>query len=267
MWSNALAYREVNLAPRAQLAELDRIGQRIGGQGPTLITEYQPYGARHFLRDAEPEAVSELRRHPIALRGGGVVHKGHEADTDELALDGLLHYRTLVVRRSPAQSRPPSPYRLIGRGRYYETWQRRGRERDRLSAHMPLGDALDPTGVPRCADVLRLARRAGPGGRVLAARRARPIVVRLRHARHPAAWEDSHFSSRALVPARPGRGRGRDPRPGPRALRVVARGLGPRPASTWPWTGAQRARRATSSTTLACTSASGRLRWRRGATG
>jgi hypothetical protein len=199
-WSNALAYREVNLAPRAQLAELDRIGDRIDGQGPTLITEYQPYGARHFLRDADPEAVSELRRRRLPLRGGGTVRKGHSADTDELALAGLLVYGTLVVRRSPAQSRPPSPYRPTYRGRYYEVWRRAVPDRHRVLAHMSLGDALDPTGVPRCSDVVRLARGAGPRGHLLASRRATPIVVRLRRARHPAAWESSRAGARGLLP-------------------------------------------------------------------
>jgi hypothetical protein len=42
LWSNALAYRDVTLAPHDQLAELGAIGERIAGQGPTLMTEYQP---------------------------------------------------------------------------------------------------------------------------------------------------------------------------------------------------------------------------------
>ncbi len=76
LWSGALAYRDVNLAPRDQLAELETIGHRIAGQGPTLMTEYQPYGVRHFLRDADPEGASELRRRQVPLRGGGTLHKG-----------------------------------------------------------------------------------------------------------------------------------------------------------------------------------------------
>ena len=32
LWSNALAYRDANLAPRDQLAELERIGERIAGR-------------------------------------------------------------------------------------------------------------------------------------------------------------------------------------------------------------------------------------------
>ena len=62
LWSNALAYQEVNLAPRDRLAELEQIGERFAGEGPALMTEYEPYGVRHFLREADPEGASELRR-------------------------------------------------------------------------------------------------------------------------------------------------------------------------------------------------------------
>jgi len=78
-----------------------------------------------------------------------------------------------VLRRSPGQSRPPSPYELVERGDYYEVWQR---EEDfdpsSLIAHVPFGNALDPAEVPPCAKVEAVARRAGEGGRVVASTRA-----------------------------------------------------------------------------------------------
>ena len=91
LWSNALAYREVNLAPRDQLAELELIGEQIAGEGPTLMTEYQPYGVRHFLRDADAEGASELRRRQVPLRGGEETKKGAWSPTPtSSARDGLL---------------------------------------------------------------------------------------------------------------------------------------------------------------------------------
>ena len=84
LWSNALGYGGVSLAPHDQLAELERIGDRIEGQGPTLMTEYEPYGARHFLRAADAEGISELRRHEIPLRDGTKVPKGGSTDTDRV---------------------------------------------------------------------------------------------------------------------------------------------------------------------------------------
>src|SRR6266513_1700124 len=90
LWSNALAYRDVNLAPRDQLAELESIGHRIAGRGPTLMTEYQPYGVRHFLRDADPEGASELRRRADPLLDGKLLRKGRTADTDRFQLDSIM---------------------------------------------------------------------------------------------------------------------------------------------------------------------------------
>ncbi|MGH2962198.1 MAG: hypothetical protein ACRDL3_08410, partial [Solirubrobacterales bacterium] len=162
LWSNALAYREVTLAPRGQLAELAEIGGRIDGEGPTLMTEYQPYGVRHFLRDASPEGASELRRRRIPLRDGGTVRTGRYADTDRLDPGAVLAYRTLVLRRSPVQSRPPAPYSLAFRGEHYDVWQRAAASPGAVVSHAGLGSGTAPAAVPRCEAVRRLARRVGP---------------------------------------------------------------------------------------------------------
>ncbi len=148
------------------------------------MTEYSPYGARHFLRDADPEGVSELRRRRIPLDNGRSVPKGQWADTDALSYDDLLVYRTLVLRRSPAQSRPPSPYRLVWSGESYEVWQRSDQPGDERQ-HLGLGSALDPTAVPRCGEVLALAEA---GDRLLAARRRPPVMVGMADASYPASW-------------------------------------------------------------------------------
>ena len=188
LWSNVLAYREVTLAPRAQLAELAEIGGRIDGEGPTLMTEYQPYGVRHFLRDASPEGASELRRRQIPLRDGGTVRTGRYADTDELDPAALLAYRTLVLRRSPVQSRPPAPYTRVFRGEHYDVWQRAGAAPGSVLGHKGLGGGTAPAAVPRCAVVRRLARRAGPGGRLAAVARPAVTVLPLVRADRPPDW-------------------------------------------------------------------------------
>jgi hypothetical protein len=156
--SNALQYHDVWLAPRGQLHELESIGERYAGQGPTLMTAYEPYGARHFLRQADPEGASELRRRFVYLVDGTLLPKGSSADIDRIRLDGLLVYRTLVLRRGPAASRPPSVYRLVWSGRYYEVWQRPLAPVRTIVRHLPLGSSAQAAAIPRCADVLRLAR-------------------------------------------------------------------------------------------------------------
>ncbi|MDQ2700298.1 MAG: hypothetical protein M3Y23_03095, partial [Actinomycetota bacterium] len=175
--SNKMAYDDSYLAPKSQLAELEEIGEEFAGQGPALMTEYQAYGVRHFLRLADAEGSSELRRRQIPRRDGAEAEKGAWADTDELELDpgleGLLTYRTLVLRRTPGQSRPPSPYDLVKRGEFYEVWQRpEDFDAASLIAHVPLGNELDPAEIVPCSRVEAVASQAGEGGRVAAAIRA-----------------------------------------------------------------------------------------------
>jgi hypothetical protein len=188
LWSNVLAYRQVWLAPRPALAELASIGGRFAGDGPTLMTEYQPYGVRHFLRRMAPESAGELRRRLIPLLDGQGVAKGGYADLDQFQTAGILVYRTLVLRRSPVESRPPSAYHLAWRGRYYEVWQRSGSGADILR-HLPLGGAAQPGAVPACGDVLRLARLAGPLGRLAYVARAPVVTVSLATLPLPSGWQ------------------------------------------------------------------------------
>jgi hypothetical protein len=145
------------------------------------MTSYEPYGARHFLRNADPEGASELRRRFDYLLDGRMLDKGQSADIDRFRLDSILDYRTLVLRRGPAASRPPSVYRLMRSGRYYEVWQRPESGGPTIIEHLPLGgDATQAAAVPRCADVLRLARKAeAASGYLVTATRpeATPVVT------------------------------------------------------------------------------------------
>lgn len=160
LWSNVLGYGGVNLAPQDQLSELEQIGKRFAGVEPALMTEYQPYGVRHFLRDMAPEGASELRRRQVLLEDGTSLEKGETADIDRFAFPELLTYRALVIRRSPANSRPPEPFVRAWRGHYYEVWVKQD-DAPTPVAHLALGSAVDPGGVPECADVLRLANGIG----------------------------------------------------------------------------------------------------------
>lgn len=184
LWSNALGYGAVSLAPRAQLAELEHIGELVAGEGPSLMTEYEPYGVRHFLRESDGEGVSELRRHVIPLTDGTTAPKGDAADTDSIDPTALGFYRTLVVRRSPAASRPPAAYDLLWRGAYYEAWQR---DSDAIPtpSRLALGSVVDPYAIPDCDRVVALAN----GGKDLVAAEGQPpIVIPLDRALYPRQW-------------------------------------------------------------------------------
>ncbi|MEX2447901.1 MAG: hypothetical protein WD404_04055, partial [Solirubrobacterales bacterium] len=154
LWSSVLAYGGVSLAPYDQLVELEQIGEEFDGEGPALMTEYNPYGARHFLRGLDAEGASELRVRPVTLRGGGSAEKGFAVDVDEVDLDALFVYRTLVLRRSPVASRPPLPYELAWSGEHYEVWQRPVEpEGERVLSHQPVGGEFDAGGLPDCSEV------------------------------------------------------------------------------------------------------------------
>jgi hypothetical protein len=203
LWSNGLAYREVSLAPRAQLAELETIAGVLGNKGPTLMTEYQPYGVRHFLRNAAPEGASELRRRKDPLLSGHSLRKGTTADIDQFQLGPVLVYRNLVLRRGPGGSRPPSPYQLVYDGKYYDVWQRPADSTRFVIDHLGLGTETDPAGVPRCSQVQHLAREAGPGGTLAAVSRNPVVIVPMNETKHPAAWNSKQYPS-SLVPTTPG---------------------------------------------------------------
>ncbi|MFN8222176.1 MAG: hypothetical protein U0R50_02895 [Gaiellales bacterium] len=174
--SDVAAYRGVWLAPAAQLRELETIGERFAGQGPALMTEFQPYGVRHLLRRLDPEGASELRERQVRLVDGSILGKGEFADLDRFRLSDVLVYRTVVLRRSPVASRPPSVFRLVFRGEWYDVWrQDPGR---RVLEHVGLGSPLDPTGRLSCASGRELARRARiRGADLLVSEQRKPVLV------------------------------------------------------------------------------------------
>ncbi|HEY2282994.1 MAG TPA: hypothetical protein VGH60_05520 [Solirubrobacteraceae bacterium] len=225
LWSNALAYHDVLLAPRSRLAELQRIGGLVAGKGPTLIDDYEVYADRHFLRDGAPVEPAEYRSVTLPLSNGVVLTKSAWADLDSFAPATLEPYRSIVLARSPAQSRPPLLYSLAWRGRYYELWQRPARPTIRLLGHIPYGESnelpycgvaqnrpgaqaslcsANPAAVPQCTQIERLgATAAREHAEMVAYQRPQPIVARGDQTRWPAPWGHDP-ASRTLFPNEPG---------------------------------------------------------------
>lgn len=186
-WSAVLAYQGISFAPRGPNVELEEIGERFAGRGPALSTEVSIYGPRHFLRKLEAEGASDRRNRPVLLTDGSAPEKGEAIDLDEIQTSELTPYNLLVVRRSPAASRPPADFVLVYQSRRYDVWQRVSPP-STLVEHLPLGTSLDAGDVPRCADVKRLAGQLGPQGKLIAARVGTPIAVELTPASRPAEW-------------------------------------------------------------------------------
>ena len=153
------------------------------------MTEYQPYGVRHFLRELDPEGASELRRRTIPLADGSQLEKSAYADTDRISLPDLLVYRTLVLRRSPAQSRPPLSYGSSTRSATTRSGSGSPGRPPSATTSASAATSSRPR-RPVCADVRALAAAGTPGDRIVAAARPGPIVVPLADAAYPEAWAE-----------------------------------------------------------------------------
>ena len=202
-WSGVAQYHDVWLSPRGPLAELAAIGRDYLGRGPALMTEYSTFGARHFLRGLDAESASELRRRMVPLRTGGTLGKAGYADIDAFALEAVLGYPTLVLRRSATASRPPSVYRLDRVGEWYEVWVR-DPGAPAILEHLPLGTPADPVGVASCPDVRRLATLAGPSGQVATVERKPNVTLDLSSLPLPPGWTVDPAVPGAVVVDGPG---------------------------------------------------------------
>jgi hypothetical protein len=163
---NALLYHDTTLAPYSRLHNLEQIGKRFAGQGPTLTPDFEEY-AEYYLRDDDQTSMvtgPTLELAPgvdRATEPGGIF----AYDLNEFAPSWLESFRTIVMRRNPLASRPPSNYRLVYLSSYYEVW-RRARPSATVYAHVRVGDTAGNRNAAVCAGVASKARQAGPAARI-----------------------------------------------------------------------------------------------------
>ena len=206
LWSTALAYHDVSLAPHARYSELLELNDELAGRGPAFFGEYDEL-AEYFLRSVpvysspryphlfrgapyKPNALADRRRRPSEKT---------PIDIDDVTLDYIQSVRYAILRRGPQTSRPPANFRLVTRGTFYDVWQRSAVPR--VLAHLPLGrDVLHqaaPISRRAAARLGRDARRRG--GRLAYAPRARPpVFLATRHPR-PLRWKGFGNFPEALV--------------------------------------------------------------------
>jgi hypothetical protein len=179
--SDALAYHATGLAPTQRYTELDAIGQHFAGQGPTLLTDFDEYGL-YLLREVRVDSTGYAYRGAMTLSDGATPQYGHSYDVDQISQSTLQQFPLLVMRRSPAWSRPPSNYAEAWSGPSWEVWRRVG---PAPKVHLALGEVSQPVAVARCARVRALARVARrDGGRLVYAERPPNIVLNMAEAVH-----------------------------------------------------------------------------------
>jgi hypothetical protein len=208
--SNALAYHDVALAPHGRLEELASVGERLKGTGPTLYPEFEEFG-KHFLRDDQPEGPSEVwHARPVAgsASQAGGPRFGVSTELDQLALPYIEQFRSIVLRRGFAGSRPPANFRAIWHGRWYEIWQRT--PRPRVLDHVVLGVPRAPAAVPKCRELRALGRRASEhGGKLALSPLETPPLMAPGKSRHSPSWVVDGSDALTLVPVGPGEVHGR----------------------------------------------------------
>jgi hypothetical protein len=196
LWTNALGYHGADVAPRDRLAELGKIGNLFAGQGPTLYTEFEEF-SKHFLHREDPTGTNESwqdRPHASYANGSGTAF-GFSSDVDQLAQPYLQRFRTLVLRRSGPAARPPSDYRLVYRGHYYEVWQKA--KTPTILAHLALGNGVQPGAVPACSQLKDLSHRGGT--RLAYVERPKLPELDPTTAQHPRIWVTDVADQAALV--------------------------------------------------------------------
>ena len=193
--SDALQYHGSNLAPTARFQELALVNSRFAGMGPTLFTDFDEYSL-YVLRDLDVGGPNFIYS-PPALTASTQGYR-YPVELERVPPAALLAYPLIVTRRDPATSRPPSAYRLLWQGTYYQVWGRRPGAPAAIAA-----SGLSGSPVEQCARIRRLARLASRDGAQLVVASS-PELVRVspRRASHPASW--AHFRE-GLVMSTPGR--------------------------------------------------------------
>jgi hypothetical protein len=91
------------------------------------------------------------------------------------------------MRRSPYASRPPLPFQLTDRDRFYEVWQR-PEDAAVPRRHFGLSEAEIPTALPPCDEVRALASTPGVNRLAYSERVGLPVRVPLATLDVPAEW-------------------------------------------------------------------------------
>jgi hypothetical protein len=183
--SDAFQYHDTNLLPTDRYTELLEIGERFRGAGPTLTPDFDEYGL-YALRDMTPDGPGFAFKNErlLVLHDGSFPALGYSYDLDRLPPRVVSEYPMIVMRRTPEQSLPPSGYRRVYAGRWYDVWRRQSNA-PRVLEHFAAFNTLSAGGFVPCPEVKRLARIAARrGGELRAPLRQIEAIVDPASAKH-----------------------------------------------------------------------------------
>jgi hypothetical protein len=193
--SDALQYHGSNLAPTARYQELARVNSKFAGKGPTLFTDFDEYSL-YVLRDMDVGGPNFIYAPPAFAGSPGGYRDAVELE--RLPPADLLSYPLIVTRRDPAAARPPSSYRLLWEGAYYQVWGRRPGAQAAIADLKLAGSRAD-----RCAEISRLAPLARANrAELIAAASPELIPISLAHASRPRGWRRDREGLAITTPGR-----------------------------------------------------------------
>ena len=203
LWSFGLIFHAVWLAPYQELAELEYIGATYGqDSSPALMLEYSPYAARHFLRTMDIQGAGELRRDLIPMRDGKGLIKAVHADIDEFPTSSLDPFATLVLRRSPTSSVPPSDFEQLWQGTYYDVWGRIA-DAPKVVDHVPYNSKDQASDTVKCTDLTSSLERVEANQILLGQPHIPALITELDRTTIPSNWIGSggllNLNSRGAV--------------------------------------------------------------------
>lgn len=160
---NLLVYRNVPVVPQERFAELEELGERYAGQGPTLYPAFEEF-AGYLMRDARLTALSDVPFEGLLRPQPGTTT--YSEDLDGFSLAYLRTFKLIVVRRGdPTQSRPPSNWQLVRTTAYHDVYRRTAQGPAVLThGGLPAGVTARPAGF--CRALRADLRAAGAGARV-----------------------------------------------------------------------------------------------------
>lgn len=164
--SDLLAYGYDRVAPSRQMEAIEATAEHFRGKGPILWNEFQEY-AKVFGRAARVYSPFEaLTPQQVVLRSPTYFY-GHDFDLDQETLAFVETYPIIVMRRSPAASRPPANYRLVYENAYYQAWRRTSSPQ--VLRHLSEQRQYSATNVVTCQAMLRLVDGAPSGSEIVVA--------------------------------------------------------------------------------------------------
>lgn len=156
LYTGAERYRSAELVPYERMSELRDYGEKYTAIKTALLPDGEELG-EYFLRKENADSPVNSHWEPTEASKKARPDFHFDWDLDELMPSFVQRHEMLVLRRSPAQSRPPANYRQIDQGEFYTVWQRTGPPAP-VEDRATLSSVASPADRQACTTYLRAKR-------------------------------------------------------------------------------------------------------------